>query len=108
MAPEAADDFCRRGKGRAGGGGPMRWQRRSLAHRLRVREAQQRATAELGQAGLTGQPLELLLPAAATSIARVLDLPVVNVLRSDTDGEDFTFVAVHGWDKPVGSPATLG
>ncbi|RKS73994.1 diguanylate cyclase (GGDEF)-like protein [Motilibacter peucedani] len=86
----------------------MRWRRRSLARRLRVREAQQRATAQLGQAALSGRPLAELLPTAVASVARVLDLPVVNVLRSAPGAEAFTFVAVHGWDKPVGSTAPMG
>ena len=82
----------------------LAWRAPSVLQRLESRETQQRATALLGQRALAGEPLTELLPEAVRTVSEVLSLPIANILRS-VDGGPFSFVAVHGWDKPLGTLA---
>ena len=71
--------------------------RKRAEERLRARERQQAAVAELGQRALVAAELPDLLQAAAALVAQTLDVELSAVLELLPGGAEFVVRAHHGW-----------
>lgn len=68
-------------------------------HKLRARERQQAAVAELGQRALAGADLEELMAEAAILVYLTLDVQFSTILELAPDGNNFALRAGVGWEK---------
>lgn len=74
--------------------------------RLRARERQHAAVAELGQEALAGKPLELLMQQAAELVASTLDVELTVILERLADGRQLLLRAGVGWRPGLVGRAT--
>ncbi|MBZ6379607.1 PAS domain-containing protein [Pacificimonas aurantium] len=70
---------------------------------LALRERQQSAIAEMGEAALLARSMEDLYPGLLRPLHRLFEADGVKILRLSEDGHEFTLVAGIGWD-----PADIG
>lgn len=72
--------------------------------KLKARERQQAAVAELGQRALAGAHVEELVAESAILIYLTLDVQFSQLLELSPDKEKFILKASVGWEKPYGQP----
>jgi PAS domain S-box-containing protein len=73
--------------------------RKRVEEELRTRACQQAAVADLGQRALAGTHLSLLMDAAATLVARTLNVEYCEVLETLPDGNALLLRAGVGWNE---------
>ena len=72
--------------------------RKNIEKILQMREQQQAAVAKLGQKGLAGIDLDLLMEKATELVAETLDVEYCRIMKHEKDGNQ-TMLAGVGWEK---------
>jgi len=73
-------------------------ERKNVEKILKMRELQQAAVAKLGQKGLSGIELDLLMEEATELVAETLDVEYCRIMKEEEDGNQ-TMLASVGWEK---------
>jgi len=73
-------------------------ERKNVEKILKMRERQHAAVAKLGQQGLSGKDLDLLMKEAVKLVSRTLDVEYCRIMKQEKDG-DFVMLAGVGWEE---------
>ncbi len=73
-------------------------ERKSVEKILKMREKQQAAVAKLGQKGLIGLDLDLLMKEATELVSETLDVEYCRIMKQEKDGNQ-TMLASVGWEE---------
>ncbi|WP_406656000.1 ATP-binding protein [Methanolobus sp. ZRKC2] len=73
-------------------------ERKNVEKILKMRERQHAAVAKLGQQGLSGMDLDLLMKESVILVAQTLDVEYCRIMKQENDG-NYVMLAGIGWEK---------
>ncbi|TGC09014.1 sensor histidine kinase [Methanolobus halotolerans] len=82
-------------------------ERKDVEKNLKMRERQHAAVAKLGQQGLSGVELDLLMKESVKLVAQTLDVEYCRIMKQEEDG-DFVMLAGFGWEGKEEKAEDLG